>query len=538
MSKINVSHVTTSDALNERQVKNNSGGFVFKVDPMDQLRRFMVLGVTGGTYYQNEKALTYQNAKEIVALIAKDGKAVVREIVEFAVNNRAPKKDPQLFALALCAVTGDREVRKCAYDAMSEVCNIPTHLFTFIDYCEGLSKQLNGSTGWGRARREAVANWYNELSTRDLVYRTTKYKQRNGWSNRDLLRLAHVKPKDNEHGLIYKFIAKDELVYDPATVSDKESFDRLVACDEVQRADKVEQVVKLIHDFNLVREHIPTQWLKNPKVWEALLPKMPLNALVRNVGRLTSLGLLSGNSEHTKMVLKKIASEKAVSRARLHPFNVLVGYNMYKNGGKGGKGSLRWTPNSLITKGLNELFYNSFDHVEPSNKRFYLGIDVSGSMSWEIPGATGMTCAMGAAAMAMTIARTEPMSHIKAFNNGVQDLKVKRNESLESVHKKVDGINWGGTDCSLPMYDALQRGLQVDTFVVITDNETNPGMRHPVKMLNEYREKTGIDAKLAVIGMTSTGFSIADPNDRGMMDFVGWDSACPRILRDFSAGTF
>ena len=133
MSKINVSHV-----------KNNSGGPAFELNPLNRLRRFMILGVTSGTYYQSEKALTYDNAKDIATFIANDGLSVVREIVEFSQQNRAPKKDPSLFALAMCAVVGEREVRKAAYDAMGEVCHIPTHLFTFIDYCEGCEEYFCG----------------------------------------------------------------------------------------------------------------------------------------------------------------------------------------------------------------------------------------------------------------------------------------------------------------------------------------------------------------------------------------------------------
>jgi 60 kDa SS-A/Ro ribonucleoprotein len=46
----------------------------------------------------------------------------------------------------------------------------------------------------------------------------------------------------------------------------------------------------------------------------------------------------------------------------------------------------------------------------------------------------------------------------------------------------------------------------------------------------------GIDAKGAVLGMTATGFTIADPKDRGMMDFVGFDTAAPALLNDFARG--
>lgn len=50
-------------------------------------------------------------------------------------------------------------------------------------------------------------------------------------------------------------------------------------------------------------------------------------------------------------------------------------------------------------------------------------------------------------------------------------------------------------------------------------------------------ERTGIDAKLVVVGMTANDVSIADPEDRGMIDVAGFDSAVPTLIADFSRGT-
>jgi 60 kDa SS-A/Ro ribonucleoprotein len=86
------------------------------------------------------------------------------------------------------------------------------------------------------------------------------------------------------------------------------------------------------------------------------------------------------------------------------------------------------------------------------------------------------------------------------------------------------------------MVHALKTGLAVDAFVVYTDNETWAGDIHPFEALKEYRAKTGIDAKLVVVGMTSTDFSIADPNDAGMLDVVGFDSSAPAVISNFIGG--
>ena len=107
---------------------------------------------------------------------------------------------------------------------------------------------------------------------------------------------------------------------------------------------------------------------------------------------------------------------------------------------------------------------------------------------------------------------------------------------LDSVLAKMQELsaNMGGTDCALPMIDALDKKLDVDTFIIYTDSETWVGSIHPAQALQNYRQKTGIPAKLVVCGMVSNGFTIADPDDAGMLDCVGFDTATPQIIADFA----
>jgi 60 kDa SS-A/Ro ribonucleoprotein len=86
------------------------------------------------------------------------------------------------------------------------------------------------------------------------------------------------------------------------------------------------------------------------------------------------------------------------------------------------------------------------------------------------------------------------------------------------------------------MLYALDKGKGIDHFLVYTDSETWAGDIHPAQALRRYRERTGIDAKLTVVAMVSNGFSIADPDDPGMLDVVGFDTAAPQLISDFAAG--
>jgi 60 kDa SS-A/Ro ribonucleoprotein len=115
-------------------------------------------------------------------------------------------------------------------------------------------------------------------------------------------------------------------------------------------------------------------------------------------------------------------------------------------------------------------------------------------------------------------------------------LALSSRQRLDDIVKTVSGLPFYGTDCALPMLYAIENGLAVDHFVIYTDSETWAGEVHPAQALRRYRERSGIAAKLTVVGMVSNGFTIADPNDAGMLDVVGFDTAAPQLMADFAAG--
>ena len=142
----------------------------------------------------------------------------------------------------------------------------------------------------------------------------------------------------------------------------------------------------------------------------------------------------------------------------------------------------------------------------------------------------------GAAALALVQARTEPRCQVMAFAHQLVPVEISSRARLADVLNTTADLPFGGTDCALPMLHAIERRLEVDTFVVLTDSETWFGKIHPVQALRQYREKTGIPAKLIVVGMVSNGFSIADPSDAGMLDVVGFDASAPAVMADFARG--
>ena len=504
----------TEPVVGINQIENNAGGFVFALDNWKRLDRFLILGSEGGTYYVGEKELTKDNAKAVLECIKLDGARTVNRIVEISDSGRAPKNDPALFALAMCAGLGNVETKKAALEALSKVARIGTHLFHFVEYVEGFR-------GWGRGLRNVIADWYNSKEIGDLAYQVIKYQQRDGWSNRDLLRLSHPKTDDEIRNNLYKWIiGKNPLKGLPKLIE---------AFEEAKIAENNDTVIGLIQ-AGLPREAIPTKWLNEPSIWDALLQNMPLTALIRNLGKMTSIELLKPMSKAVELVVKKLSDKDYIKKSRLHPLAILIALKQYETG-HGDKGKLMWNPVAKIVDALDSAFYLAFDNVEPTGKRIMLALDVSGSMSSPF-GGTNVSCCEGASAMALITAKSESNYMIIRFNKGIETIPVSPRQRLDDVLEYTRSINCDGTDCALPMIYALKNNIEIDAFCVYTDSETWAGKIHPFQALQKYRREMGIMAKLIVIGMTSTGFTIANPNDAGMMDVVGFDSATPQIISD------
>jgi 60 kDa SS-A/Ro ribonucleoprotein len=219
--------------------------------------------------------------------------------------------------------------------------------------------------------------------------------------------------------------------------------------------------------------------------------------------------------------------------------------------GRGMKGDGAWTPVPQVIDALDDAFYLAYGNVEASGKRIMLALDVSGSMGSPVHGMPYLSCREASAAMALVTAAVEPSYRIVAFtkgsypsqwsrtygsqyDTGLTPLSISPRQRLDDVVRSISDIPFGGTDCALPMVEALKHRWKVDTFVVYTDSETWAGNIHPAQALREYRERMGIAAKLVVVAMASNGFTIADPDDAGMLDVVGFDTATPQVITDFA----
>lgn len=511
--------------LGSNQVKNNAGGYVFDIGKWAQLHRFLILGTEGGTYYVSENKLSMDNANTIISCIKENGSEVIQKIVRVSEEGLAPKNDPAIFALALCVLFGDDNTKAEVFTALPRVCRTGTHFLHFLQF-------VTSGRGWGRYLRRLVGSWYTSFAPKDLAYQVAKYQSRDGWSHKDALILAHPSAQ-GAYQHIFQWIVQGKLPFDALYQDDFRYLRGHILINNSENMT-TELAVKLINEYGLSRESIPTNLLQEPQVWEALLPHMPITALYRNLGTLSKCGIL--NATINKDIQSKLTNEGLIQHGRVHPMAILLAMTTY-NSGHGLRSNAQWPVMQWVSQALEEAFYKSFKHVEPTNKRLILGIDVSGSMSSNVAG-TNISNRQAAAVMAMVTVEAEDSGNIAllGFSHTLTPLNIAKGMTIERVCSYMNNLDFGRTDCALPILWASKNKVACDAFVTLTDNETWSGSVHPKKALETYRRESGIPAKNVVQAFAATEFSIADPSDPNSLDICGLDASSPQVLSNFITG--
>lgn len=537
--------VPQSEQAHPDQVPNSAGGFSFQVDTFQRVRRFLILGSDGGTFYISERKLTLDNMQSVLQALKENGRALVDLIVEVSQQGLAPKNDAAIFALVLasCPQYADRDTVSYALSKMPYVCRTATHLFQFLG-------QLRQFRGMGRAVRRAIGNWYETLGASSVAYQVVKYRNREGYAHSDVLRLAHPITQDVELNAVYRWLTADNLKRRTVTRTiagkkvkttypnlEKALPQFIVAYEAAKAAKSIDELCEIIRTDSLVREAVPNEHLNKPEVWDALMPSMPYIAMIRNLATMTRTGLFDDKKylETLTIILDRITNEKAIQRSRVHPLAIYAALRTYGQG-EGERSSKTWTPNHKILKALDDAFYASFKAVEPTNLNLLLAVDVSASMGAKVNGMPYLTCAGGGALMSLITLATEPFAKIIGFGTRVVTLGISPSSRVDEAIAQVNQADAGGTDCAAPIFHAIAHKMKLDAIILYTDSETWAGRTHPHIAMERYRKEINYDAKLIIVAMEANEFTVGDVNDPLTLQVAGLDTSTPQIISSFLRG--
>lgn len=529
-----------------RQVRNATGGWGFAVSDETRIRRFLTMG-TYGTYYASAEQVTADNGGLVLDWAQHRSASLVALAREISAAGRAPRNGPALLAVAAALGLGDVEGRRAAAAAVNDVARTGSHL-------EQLAKYAGQFGGWGPLARRAFAGWYLGKDEDALAYQMVKYRRRggdeDGWSHADILKMAHPKPRRADgtlmegHNRLFAWAAgrDHDAAQLPAMVHG------YMLAQDIGRGEgtgesKAKAYVQLLRDYpGLPWEALPDEATGQPDVWRALIEAgLPVTALIRNLVKLTRLGVLAPMSAHLAAACARLRDGELLRKGRVHPVQILIAMKTYATGVSNpatrpaGRPPLTWAPVPQVLDALSDAFYLAFPAVEPAGKRTMINLDISSSMGSSAAG-YNISAREVCAAMAAVVMATEPAWGVYGFSHQFIPLQISAGMRLDTLTRAVSGLPFGSTDPSLPARWALANKVEVDTFQVWTDYEVNTGPMHPFQALEAYRQGMGIDARMQFIATTPVQYSLGDPGDPRHLDVSGFDADVPVLLANHSAG--
>jgi 60 kDa SS-A/Ro ribonucleoprotein len=539
-----------------------------------RLDRFLTLGAESGAYRVASSGFEPEAVESTATArcIRQDAARVVRRVVETMEAGQGATAGAGIRVLAWVTALGNDEGRSAACAGVPQVCRTAADLFLFAECVTALR-------GWGRGLRRAVGNWYRARFADDLAYQVVKCPRRSGWSHRDLLRLAHPTPATREQAAVFRWILGGSdslgrrtvvrevpgLKSDPASegvVDVGEGFPRtfravtypgvgelprlLRGLEEAKRASSAAEVVRLIAEHNLPREAVPANWLGDLSVWEALLHRMPLGTMIRDLGRLTAVSLVKSGSEAAWWIETRLRDPGVLRASGLHPLAFLLARRAYEQG-QADSGKVRWAAVPAVVRALDDAFYAAFRNVRPTGRSLLVSLDLSESTRTSFLPGTMVTVREAAAAMALVAVSTETSCLVVGLGISMKDrlaglpvgapgltlLEIHPGMRLDEVLERLDSMPPGVPDCALPIDWAMRHRFPVDAFVTYTDGEVWARDVPPTEALKHYRAESGLAAKSVVVGLAGSEFQLASETDPGTLDVLGFDGETPGVIDGF-----
>lgn len=454
---------------------------------------------------------------------------------------------PVAYVLAKCARHSDREISQQAYRLLPEICKTPSHLFLFHFYC----KQALHLNGWPRSHRKAIAAWYteNKQYREDVVHlarHITKYGRRHGISQKKMIKSSHPKPPNVKFDFVFRYVTRglrSTNVKFSTTDSKKDMSDDCEGFIRDYNAIKSEDVqegflIDIIKKWRLSWEHVPATFLRSVEVWRAILlnTQMPVTAMIRNLVRMTILGLLQPGSYEENVFCTRLENSSILEQANIHPFHVLTALSAYRKGSqKSREGEdIQWDVNERVVQALLEAILK-IHPVPHSNKRLLVAIDTTSEMAKNI-GSSWVTIKMAAATLAFQIHCSSPRSKVVTFSTTTQDLCFQVNGSVLDIENALEEINQSTENndviFSVPFAHARQNQDLYDGIILLTSEIDTDNAATIRESFLEYRQQRNTQAKCVVITYRQSKH-VGLEEDLNILDIEGADACAAKEIIEF-----
>ncbi len=422
--------IPATDAINEEHAP------AYALAPKHQLAQYAATGCLNTTFYATADE---QLAKVLELCDDMDAEFIAKTAV-FCRERGFMKDMPAL----LCAVLSVKD-RELLGRVFPRVIDNGKMLRNFVQI---MRSGAVGRKSLGSAPKRLVREW---LDTRDP---SALFKANVGQdpSLTDIVKMVHPKPKNEAHEALFGYFIGRDYAFDalPEVARNFEAFKKGESRD--------------VPD-------VPFQMLTALELgtaeWTAIARRAPWQMTRMNLNTFARHGVF-GQPEMTKLIADRLRDPKAIAKARVFPYQLMVAYTMA-------------TANADIPKGVCDALQDAMEiavaNVPEFTGKVYVFPDISGSMHSAVTGyrrgaTTAVRCIDAAALVAATVLRKNPQAEVIPFESDVVKIRLNPRDSVMTNAEKLANLPCGGTNCSAPMRFLNQRRAQGDLVIYVSDNES------------------------------------------------------------------
>ena len=461
----------------ERPAGQNEGRNVtgFERPLEEQYLQTLLTNTFGQTYYVSQKDLIAESERIHGRMIDADPEFAARSIV-YARNRGFMRTQPIYGLASLSSEEGNGGA--ALEEVFGRVIHTPNDLGDFTT----LIKSARKGEGGRRVKRLA-GNWLLENLTE---YWAIKYgaQREEGYSIADMFKVYH--PKAGKRLAIV-----DYILGKPADLAE---LPQIAAFERLKRADKDSDKIKAITEGRLPHE-VATPFAGSSKgVWEAIVPQMPVMALLKNLATLERHDVMERSKD---IVLKKLTDRETIEKSKILPFRFVEARQHVRT--------------AWVQQALADALDLAFANVPDIPGRTAVFLDISGSM-----GAYIRTASLFGVCV-MKKARNN--GRFMLFDDRLEELEVDLRAPVLTQSERIQVR--GGTNTALPIEQLTRDRDKVDNIVLITDEQQNTGSPFH-KVLDDYRRKVNADAKCFIVDLSPYRNAMVPSSDDKTFFVYGW----------------
>jgi 60 kDa SS-A/Ro ribonucleoprotein len=419
-----------TDALNEEQAP------AYALSTKQALAQYAATGCLSKTFY----ASAGEQLAKVLELCAGIDAEFIAKTAVFCRERGFMKDMPAL----LCAVLSVKD-RELLARVFPRVIDNAKMLRNFVQI---MRSGAAGRKSLGSAPKRLVREW---LDARDPE---TLFKSNTGQdpSLADIVKMVHPKPNDAARDALFGYFTGREYAFDalPEVARNFEAFKKGESRD--------------VPD-------VPFQMLTALELgtaeWTAIARRAPWQMTRMNLNTFARHGVF-GQPGMTAVIANRLRDSKAIAKARVFPYQLMVAYTM---------ASANVDIPKQVCDALQDAMEIAIANVPEFQGKVYVFPDISGSMHSPVTGyrrgaTTAVRCIDVAALVAATFLRKNPEAEVIPFESDVVKVRLNPRDSVMTNAEKLARLPCGGTNCSAPLRFLNRRRAHGDLVIYVSDNES------------------------------------------------------------------